>query len=378
MTHLEHLTPETFLELSADISYRLSGRAFDPRMLLDLILEGAVKAPCDENILIQAISVVHAGYGDSRRKMGPLAVVHPLRVAALLSRVTHDPSTLDLLGAILHDRDEDLTEGQLEPDNWTKMQREMANLTRLLDSQQQWFLGERISLLTHHKETMHYCQYLAELLTHSSEMPDLIRVKLADRLDNTLDIGVSSHGLPESGLFGTLFDLLFLPNFNGFPTPASYIPISEPEGTQILANIFKNAEFLSLLRSEQVQLEGTTRKLYQALVRASIRITKYLVQDTFLDLPVIEQRAAVADVQFYCQAGGLQEVRGSEGHPLDGLFLGIYGCEDGRKGRLRELLTGDKTRLARVALVFLAVFANFLADPSYTIKGIDRHGTHLM
>ncbi len=106
------LTPEKFLETSADISYRLSGGAFDPRMLLDLILEGAVKTPCSVDILTKAVSVVRAGYGDQRRKMGPLAVLHPLRVAAILSRVTHDPTMMDLLCALLHDRDEDLTEDQ--------------------------------------------------------------------------------------------------------------------------------------------------------------------------------------------------------------------------------------------------------------------------
>ena len=36
---IEAITPDGFLELSADIAYRLSGQAVNPRTLLDLVLK---------------------------------------------------------------------------------------------------------------------------------------------------------------------------------------------------------------------------------------------------------------------------------------------------------------------------------------------------
>lgn len=370
------ITPSKFLEISADISYRLSGRAFDPRMVLDLILEDAVACPCSETLLTKAIAVAVAGYGDNRRKMGPLAVLHPIRVAAILSRVTRDPSVLDLLGAILHDRDEDLTKDQIGEERWARMQTEMADLGRMLDPNHCWFLGERLDLLTL-RDGQEYCQYLANIMCQAGRMPDLIRVKLADRLDNTLDVGVSHHGIPTMGVFGTIFDLLFLPEFRGVQAPASYVPVTEEEGTQMLANLFKNAEFLSLLRSERCQMCGTTLRLYDVLVRASTRIAQYLVQDTFtMHLDVGQQKAAVEEVLMYCQAGGLHEIKPKGDCPLDGIFVNLYGAKKGRRDRLKDAF-GDKNRLARVGLVFMAIFANFLADPGYTIKGIDASGVHV-
>jgi len=367
------MSPERFLEMSADISYRLSGRAFDPRTLLDLILEDAVACPCSESILIHAIAVVVAGYGDSRRRMGPLAAIHPLRVAAILSRVTRDPTVMDLLAALLHDRDEDLTRDEIGEERWTEMQAKMSALVQNLDERHCWYLGERLDILTL-REGQDYCQYLANLMGHAGRMPDLIRVKLADRLDNTLDVGVSHHGIPSMGVFGTVFDLLFLPDFQGIPAPDSYVPITEEEGVQMLANLFKNSAFLSLLRSEHCQMEGTTRRLYNTLVRASTRIAQYLVQDTFATaVDIDEQRAITQKVLDYCRSGGLTAVRPGKDHSLDGMFLEIYGSKKGRRDRLKALFA-DKSHLGAVALVFVAVFSNFLANPAYTIQGISATG----
>jgi len=376
MTPSTHpLTAAKFLELSADIAYRLSGRAFDPRTLLSLILEGAVSVPVAEDVLAQAISVVCTGYGDQRRKLGPMAVVHPIRVAAILSRVTRDPTMMDLLGAILHDRDEDLTQDLIGDERWAAMSTEMDALTASLDTSHSWYLGERIALLTC-EDGGNYCAYLMDLMEHSASMPDLIRVKLADRLDNTLDVGVTQHGIPGSGVFSAIFNVMFLPGFQGFPVPVSYVPLSTIEGAQILANLFKNAEFLSLLRSGKAAMTGTTHRLYDALIRGSTVITQNLIQDTITtSLSVPEQREAVEEVLAYCQSGGLTEVREGGAHQLDGIFLDLYGAKSGRKDRLRQIFA-DKQYLARIGMVFLAVFSSFMSDPAYTIRGVDRNGLH--
>jgi hypothetical protein len=368
----EVVNPALFLEMSADISYRLSGTAFDPRALLDIIFLGVDHSPCDEALLVRAISVLRMGYGDRRRKLGPLAVVHPIRTTALLARITHDPSTLDLIGALLHDKDEDLLRPALGDDRWGAMTKEFGVLDGMLDEAHRWYLGERMALLTRTPD-MSYCSYLVRLLGQSGQMPDLLRVKLADRLDNTLDVGTNLHGIPGQGVFGVIFDILFLPCYTGLHVPSRYVPLIEAEGVQILANLFKNAMFVSLLRSEKCSLVGSTSRLCCSLLTASIRIAQFIVHDAFGSLDSREQRTAVREVMAYCSAGGLSAVRKVGTHPLDGLFLGRYGDTEGRKSRLREVFF-DRPLFARVGLVFLALFSNFFNDPNYLIEGIGQDG----
>ena len=374
---IEAITPDGFLELSADIAYRLSGQAVNPRTLLDLVLDGRI-APCPENILIQALQVILTGYGDKHRKMGPLAVIHPIRAAVILSRVSGNPSMLDLLTTFLHDRDEDLTEEEIGADRWQAMCEAIENLNRLLDEGSAAALAARLRLLTI-QPGQTYNDYLVTIMAHSQEMPDLIRAKMADRTDNTLDIGVSRHGIKGQGAFGTIFDLMFLPNYPGLVAPPSYVPLTESESVQILANLFKNIEFVSLLRTEGCHVDSTSEKLRDGLLNSSIRIARFLVQDALVSLPKGEQKDAIDDVWSYCLHGGLAAVYvpRKEGvtqrFPLDGLFAEHYGSKDGRKARLKALVA-DKRYLARAGIALLAAFSSFRSDPNYRIQGIDRRG----
>lgn len=368
----EAITPDLFLDISADIAYRLSGAAFDPRALLDIILLGLPSDSIEESILVQALSAVHAGYGDHHRRLGPLAVIHPIRTAAILVRVTHDPCLRNLLVALLHDRDEDLTEDRIGPARWKAMQRELKLLDDMLDSETRMAIEERVTLLTRH-EDQPYPTYLTEMMAQG-DMVDLIRVKMADRLDNTLDIGVRRHGVPDQGVFGVVFDTLFLPGYEGLRPPYRYVPMLKAEGVQVLANLFKNAQFISLFRFAGYTASGPTAQLCDALTLASLRIAKFLVQDAFVSLDVHEQRRAVHVVKDYCMQGGLDAVRKADGdESLDGLFLDQYGDKEGRKNRLKEIFD-NRPLLARVGLVFLAVFSNFYNNPHFYIEGIDADG----
>ena len=367
------VTPAQYLSLSEAIAYRLSATTGDPRMLLNLILEG-IEAPCDPAILIQAIKVILIGYGSKRRKMGPLAVIHPLRAMALRARAPGSLTMLALILLALHDRDEDLTEVAIGTEQFHSMMEEMDKLNAMLTPEQRWLLGERVNLMTHKGEHT-YNEYLAEIMSKSQLMPDLIEGKLTDRLDNTLDVGVSLHGVPGQGAFGTIFDVLFLPTYPGLKAPSNYIPLADNESRQILANLFKNAEFVNLLRTEGCFLEGTSRYLRDEVITASLRITRFLVQDAFARIGSFEQKAATLEVLGYCQSGGLAAVYApgrapEKGASLDGLFAG---SKSERKDKILSLVT-DSSRLARVAVLFLAVFASFRSDPTYQIRGIDRRG----
>ena len=96
------------------------------------------------------------------------------------------------------------------------------------------------------------------------------------------------------------------------------------------------------------------------------------MQDTLILLSAEKQREAVIAVLDYCRGGGLEAVYApsKDYHPLDGLFVGT---KTDRKDKIRNLGLDAETR-ARVGIVFIAVFAAFRSDPSYQIKGIDRHG----
>jgi len=364
----ETITFDVFLEMSADITYRLSGMAFDPRALLDIILHEH-EPPCPEHILVQAITATRVGYGDRKRKLGPLAFLHPIRVASILTKVTRQPSTLDLLLCLLHDRDEDLTPERIGK-SAKKMHRELDKLVPLLGDRAYEKLEEGIGHLTHYKDQLSYGEYLAALTQHGECRPEVLRVKLADRLDNTLDVGVGRHGIPGRGVFALIFDALFLPTYSGPHVPFRYVPLTTDEGIQLLANLFKNTEFISVLRAEGCAVEGPTARLMDALLLASRRIAGFLVQDSLaVGLDVPSHRGTIEDVREYCLSGGMGCVRSGGQHPLDGMFLERYGTSRGRRERLKAIFK-DHYLLARLGLTFLGIFESYLADPDFYLQGI--------
>ncbi len=278
MMRQEKITPTKFLDLSAALAYRLSGQAFDPRTVLDLILDGQPLPSDVQKILLQGIKVIQTGYGDMHRKMGPLAVIHPLRAAAILCRIAgvsdvtsklYSPVNTGLLGllsTLLHDTGEDLTEKEIGPDRVQATLAEIRTLNKMLIPDMQRMLADRIHLLTI-QSGQDYTDYLVNIMSNSQEMPDLIRTKLSDRIDNTLDVRVTTHNVAGQGTFGTIFDLLFLPTFKGLEAPNNYVPLAPSESTQILANLFKNVEFVSLLRTEGCHVDSTSEKLRDGLLR---------------------------------------------------------------------------------------------------------------
>ncbi len=369
----ELVDTEEFLALSAEINYQLSARRLNERALLALILgPSRVK---ETEPLLEALGVVKAGYEGLHRRLGPAAVLHPLRTAALLARTMKDPTALDLLCAMLHDKQEDLSEKRLGSEQYQKMQRLYHRMLEQIDRDQRWFLGERLELLTCQKGEP-YNAYLGRILDNARVMTDLLHVKMADRLDNSLDVTVARPGVLRYDLFQTIFSAMFVPRHTGVHIEEYHFLPTEQEGVQILSNLFKNILFISLLRREGLErLDQTTTALSEALCLASSKVAQWLVLEVFASCVTEgeDQRRLLDDVRLYTTTGGIEAVRKDDNpHPLDGLFLKTYGATNvGRSSRLATLWE-DKERLARVVLVFIAVFTTFQADPKYHVKGIDR------
>ena len=132
---------------------------------------------------------------------------------------------------------------------------------------------------------------------------------------------------------------MFVPSYSGVTIEEYHFLPPENEGVQILSNLFKNILFLSLLRREGLEkLDRTTAMLAEALCLASSQVGQWLVLEIFATcIPDgEEQRYLLEDVRRYCLGGGIAAIRENDNpHPLDGIFLEIYGQNNqGRSARL--------------------------------------------
>ncbi len=375
----ELITVEHFMNLSMEINYHLSAKRPNLQALLALVL-GPVRFE-DQESLVVALKVLRLGYGASRRKIGPLAVLHPLRTAALLSRCMKDPSILDLLGALLHDKGEDLQHHMVPEANRDQFHSFFGQLQDRIGREQQWYLGERIDLLTK-KDEDDYHSYLLRLLDHAPGMPDLLHVKLADRLDNTLDHHIHRPGVIRYNFYRNVFDLLFVPAYKGVRIRQYHFLPGPEEGALLLMQLFKNAVFLSLIRQEKRdRIDDTARRMFDAIAIASIREAQWVALELFADYDgdqLQELRELVLETMHYCYGGGVAAIREPRSKlQLDGLFLENYAIQDtaNRKGNMVELFK-DRDSLTAITVTFIATFAAFLNDPEFTIEGIDRNGIY--
>ncbi|MCB2211232.1 hypothetical protein KQI52_03865 [bacterium] len=373
----ELITVEHFMNLSAEINYHLSAEVPNEDALLALVT-GPAKVP-DQDALKQTVGIIRLGYGRTRRKIGPMAVLHPLRTAALLSRCMRDPDILDLLGALLHDKDEDLPLNRIPEKNRDQFANSFNMLLEKIGNEQQWYLGERLSYLTR-EPGLPYQAYLVRLLDASERMPDLLHVKLADRLDNTLDHHIHRPGVIRYNFYRNLFDLFFVSVYKGVRIRQYHFLPEPKEGSLLLAQLFKNALFLSLLRiTGRCNLDETTKSLFDAVAIASIREAQWLALEliaTHDESEMPDLRRQFIETMEYCYHGGATQVHAanSEGS-LAGFFLERFANTRGqdRRDALIELYE-DKDYLTTVIITFIATFSAFLNDPEFSIEGIDRDG----
>lgn len=373
----ELITIEEYITLSAKINYQLSSPTLNKSVLLALVLGPVEFEEREREILLETFNVLQEGYQQDRRRLGTPGILHPLRTAAILARTMRRPTLMHMLGALLHDKGEDLTEEELGPARWRAMEQRYAALIERLDPDEGALLQNRVRYLSHRVGT--YEDYLVQVLDTARKMPDLLHVKLADRIDNTFDIHLQHPGVTHFNFYRAVFDILFLPRFHGVQMGKFHFMPDEKEGVMLLSQLFKDTIFLALLRHHKLDtLDPTTQKLFVGLAVAGIREAQWLLLEMFNTCyaDVGRQRALLKEVMEYCAGGGIDAVTSHEkGHHLDGMLLSTFRAE--KIGERRESLAAlfnNRELLGRMILAFIALFACFINDPAYTIHGIDREG----
>ena len=370
-----------FFVLSAKLRYQLDVGEAGRVNILALIL-GHVRLPDDERkVLVDVIDYLCHAYSPRKRRLGTPSVLHPLRSAALLTQCSPVPDMLDLLTTLLHDKFEDITPKRFTPEDWRTLEGDFADIVGRLEPNRRWYLMERLSWLTRADEVT-YNAYIGNLLLHTRHTPELMRAKLVDRLDNTLDLRVSvSDPIEGVDFFRTLFEILFVKGFKGYHPEDPHGYTSSPyNGAERLYQLFKNAVMLSLVRQANVPSEPVTQTLFDALAWASVkeaeRIALHLFGYHLVDLKT--QRALLQETMDYAQRGGLDEAtaRGLGGR-IDGLFASLFEAAntDARKQILNELYD-DKPRMLEAALAFVVIFLAFLDDAGFYVHNVDETGVH--
>ncbi len=368
-----------FFRLSAILNLQLSARGVGSRNILSLILGRRTLPEDEKEVLLDVLAYLDAAYGTARRRLGPLAVLHPLRATALLARASEQPQQLDLLTCLLHDKLEDIPVRGTAENTAIELETHFRTMLESVDPERKWYLMERVDWLTR-KPGQTYYAYIGRLLDHADKVPSLVRVKLADRLDNTLDMRIDVED-PIRGVdfFATVFRLMFVNGFKGYDPQVDHPDPSPLNGAQRLYQLFKNAVLMSLIRKKLPNLEDPTSKaIFEVLALASMKEAERIVLHIFAyhGIELRQQRELILDVMGYAQSGGLQHVTPPEApHDLDGLFLSCF--EDSspaaRKVNLDRLYE-DKPLMVKGALAFIVIFMSFLDDPNFSVEGIHEGG----
>ncbi len=370
------ITSCDFSTLSSLLSYQLSGTPVNWRAVLRL-LSCKRLLPSAEDHLMDTLTYLEDAYARKKRKLGPLSIIHPIRTALLLSKASNEPSILDLLTALLHDKEEDITEEKCGKEEWEKLETMYLLLISRIDCKENWYLNERINFLTRVADER-YQEYLSKIIRQSKSTPELIRVKLVDRLDNTLDLRMDlNEDRSIVDCYQLIFEVLFVDAYKGPVIRNPHHAESRINGASRLYELFKNAVFLSLLRSEMGELDEPSQELFDSLAISSINEAKNIMFHIFayhIRDPQ-KQRTLLFDVMNYTKNGGVRHITARGNHRLDGLFIDTFDHKD--KDRLKKKLDDlydDKELMTESAVAFAAIFSNFLNKSDFKISGISADG----
>jgi hypothetical protein len=368
-----------FLLLSGSLSLQFAAKNVGPANTLALILNRRQTTPRERTRLLEVLEYVRRAYGDRRRRLGSPAFIHPIRSAALLSRVVERPSMLDLATILLHDKLEDIGPEHFEDREWEELEETYESLAGHMEDVEAWYLKQRVDWLTR-RDDVTYASYLGRLLDQSDQTPELLRIKLADRLDNTLDMRITiADPLEGVDFFECLFELLFVNRYQGYAPGDVHPPKVLFNGANRLYQLFKNTVVLSMVRQTDMERQDTaTGALFEALARASVKEAQRIVHHIFgyHMTDVRDQREFLLEAMAYAQSGGMERATlPNDTVRLDGLFIRLFEHENKavRKQKLAELYE-DKPMMVEAAIAFMVIFLSFLNDPAYSVQNVGREG----
>jgi hypothetical protein len=328
---------------------------------------------------MEALNYLFQAYRDKRRRLGPMAVLHPLRTAALFARSRQAVTTVQILTALFHDILEDINPLNYDVATWNEMEARLHDLLERLGQPAEAELVNRLSGLTRLKNESYY-EYIGRLLDDLPRLPELDQIKLSDRLDNTLDMRVDLQD-PIGGIdfFQTIFQILFVNNYHGYQPQLEYPPSIALNDARRLYQLFKNAVLMSLIRQKIDICEDTVScRLFEALTDASLMEAQrtlihqlgYHIKD-----PATQRKLAL-EAMNYCYGGRSDMVTEPDGsRMLDGLFS-TYFAHTAKDLRNRELdrLYQNKPLMVEASLAFIVIFLSFQNDSTFYVRGISAKG----
>jgi hypothetical protein len=374
-----------FFKLSSVLNYNLSAASLNRYNVLLYIL-GGKRLDQDErlelekkSLMMEALGYLFSAYSHKRRRLGPMAVLHPLRAAALMTRAKEVPGLDSLLTALFHDILEDVQSVDFEAQEWRDMEQRLFEMLEHMPPEAESQLIQRLKCLTRTRSESYY-RYTGRMLECSVAFPDVVEVKLADRLDNTLDMRIDLED-PLVGIdcFQNIFQLLFVNNYPGYVPRNEHQPSTVMNGARRLHQLYKNAVLLSLIRQLCFTPETPARRtLFNAVAEASLKEA----QRTFMHLLGYHirdpraQRQLILDAMDYCFSGRSDLVTKPDGQRmLDGLFTTYFAPTDGRiLNQQLDNLYQNKPLMIQASIAFIVIFLGFLNDPRYFIRGISIEG----
>lgn len=374
-----------FFKLSSALNYNLSAASLNRYTVLMYII-GHKRLVADETsdreqkaILMEALGYLFSAYSQKRRRLGPMAVLHPLRAAAIFTRFLDDLSLVNLLTLLFHDVLEDIKPGQFDVPKWKAMEGQLYSLMQRMDPKDESKLMRNLLCLTRTDRESYY-QYIGRLLDNAQSSPELVAVKLADRLDNTLDMRIDlEDAFARIDFFETIFQVLFVTNYPGYQPMMEHAPTTAINGSRRLYQLFKNAVLLSLIRQHTPPAgQRAVKVLFDAVSEASLKeaqrtlihLISYHIKD------VKAQRHLLLEAMEYCYSGRSDLVTRPDGSQLlDGLFSTYFRYKSGKvRNKNLDILYQNKPLMLEASVAFIVIFLSFLNDEKFYIKGISASG----
>jgi hypothetical protein len=374
-----------FFKLSSALNYNLSAASLNRSNLLIYITDNK-RLDDDDNkdrdrraIVMEALGYLFSAYRQKRRHLGPMAVLHPLRATALFTRTRSGLDLVELLTLLFHDILEDIKPGQFDVQEWKTMEGQLYGLFDRMDPEDASRLTANMLSLTR-LDTESYYQYIGRLLDNARNAPEIVEVKLADRLDNTLDLRIDLEDpLARIDFFENIFQIMFVNNYKGYTPKMNHSPATAINGAKRLYQLFKNAVLLSLIRRYGPETEQRSQKLlFDAVAEAGLneaqRTLVHLISYHVKDLST--QRDLILETMGYCYSGRSDLVTKPDGRQLlDGLFSTYFGHKSSQERRKQlDIFYQNKNLMLESAVAFIVIFLSFLNDEKFYIQGISAEG----